>query len=194
MIVAETRALCAKTRETRTVQVKNVTKVDGDKSSGQLTTFKELVTAGLGIIIILATLVLMWPALSKSPIDMQSASGVFAILGGWGGVVLGYYFGRLPAEKATDKANDAADNARKQKDDAEKTKTLAVAKYVNQLSNTEKSLQARRDKLNDLARQLAPTQPKSPTVSANLESIIKEIETEITDVGAEKQKAQEMVK
>ena len=194
MIVAETRALCAKTRETRTVQVKNVTKVDGDKSSGQLTVFKELVTAGLGIVIILATLVLMWPALSKSPIDMQSASGVFAILGGWGGVVLGYYFGRLPAEKATDKANDAADNARKQKDDAEKTKTLAVAKYVNQLSNTEKSLQARRDKLNDLARQLAPTQPKSPTVSANLESIIKEIETEITDVGAEKQKAQEMVK
>jgi len=183
--------LYTKTWQTRIGQVKNVTKQESDKSSGLLTAGKEMVTAALGITIILATLVLMWPSLSKSPVDTQSASGIFAILGGWGGVVLGYYFGRLPAEKATDKASEAADSARKEKDAAEKTKTLALANSINQLNNTEQFLKAKRDKLKDLAQQPAAAQLKGlgPTVS-NLESIINEIESEIAKIGAERQKVQ----
>ena len=73
------------------------------------TWLKEGVTAFLAIAIIIATLALLWPSLSSG--DTTEAQGIFAILGGWGGVVLGYYFGRVPAEKASDNANKAADKA-----------------------------------------------------------------------------------
>jgi hypothetical protein len=63
----------------------------------------------------LGTLILIWPSLAASPVDIQSAQGIFSILGGWGGVVIGYYFGRLPAEKAAAekiKLNTLADTAK----------------------------------------------------------------------------------
>lgn len=166
-------------------------KKEGDKYSGWLTAGKEVVTAALGITIIVATLVLMWPSLSKSPVDTQSASGIFAILGGWGGVVLGYYFGRLPAEKATNEANKATDAARREKDVAENAKKDALAKYTAQLNNIEDFLRVRRDILKDLTQHPAAAQLKGlgPTVS-NLEGIIDDMGQEIAKIGAERQRVQ----
>jgi len=168
-------------------EVRNVSNGETKGSSNPLTAFKEVVTAGLGIVIIGATLFLMWPSLTKSPPDTGSAQGVFAILGGWGGVVLGYYFGRLPSEKAADKASQAADSARKEKDKAEKDKINVLAGSINQLDNTEKSLKAKREKLKEL-------RPAERVAADTLENVIKEIDAEITEISTEKQKLQEMAK
>ena len=92
-------------------------------STSNLIVLKESVTAALGVVIILATLVLMWPSLSGSTLNLTNAQGIFAILGGWGGVILGYYFGRLPSEKAADTATKVADQANQ------------TTKAANQISN-----------------------------------------------------------
>ena len=102
---------------------------------------KEGVTASIGIIIVLGTLFLLWPALTASPVDVQSAQGIFSILGGWGSVVIGYYFGRLPAEKAASKAEEVAVAARKDKDEAEKIKTNTLANTANTLSGSKMELE-----------------------------------------------------
>ncbi len=162
---------------------------DKSKTSDWLTAIKEGVAAFLGIVIIFATLFLMWPSLTSSPPNLTIAQGIFSILGGWGGVILGYYFGRLPSEKAADKANEAADSARKERDAAEKTKTLALSNYINRLGNTEKSLRAKQEKLKELAQQ-----PSVKGVAAtDLGSLIKEIDTEIAEVISEKQKYENML-
>jgi hypothetical protein len=119
-----------------------------------LTIFKEVAAAVLGGIIIVLTLVLMWPLLSKATPDLTSAQGIFAILGGWGGIIIGYYFGRLPSEKAADTANKVANTANKvaieanqasttakqTADDAVQTKLRVVSDCTNLLENTAKSL------------------------------------------------------
>ena len=76
-----------------------------------LTLFKEGICALLGIIIVGGTIILLWPALSGSTRDITAAQGIFSILGGWGGVVIGYYFGRLPAERIAVRAEEAAESA-----------------------------------------------------------------------------------
>ncbi len=63
------------------------------------------------MVIIAATLLLLLPLLTKSTPDLASAQGIFAILGGWGGIIIGYYFGRLPSEKAADTASKVANTA-----------------------------------------------------------------------------------
>jgi len=91
-----------------------------------LTAGKEIVTATLGIIIIIATLILMWPSLSSGDsTKLPMAEGIFAILGGWGGVILGYYFGRLPSEKAAETANKVADKANQVADTAKQVANQA---------------------------------------------------------------------
>jgi hypothetical protein len=156
-------------------------------SGGLLTVFKEVVTAGLGILIIAAILFLMWPPLTKSPPDTASAQGIFAILGGWGGVILGYYFGRLPSEKAADKASQAADSARKDKEKAVTDKTNALADSANGLGNTESSLTTTREKLNQLRPAI-----KEPRAAETLENVIKEIHARIAEISAQKEKLEEM--
>lgn len=108
---------------------------------------KEGATATLGVIIVLGTLILLWPALTASPVDVQSAQGIFSILGGWGGVVIGYYFGRLPAEKAAAKAEVAADVARKEKDAAERAKSNTLADTSKTLADSDMDLAALEDKI-----------------------------------------------
>ena len=111
------------------------------------TLLKEGVAAALGLIIVLGTLILLWPSLATSPADVQSAQGIFSILGGWGGVIIGYYFGRLPAEKAAAKSEEAADAARKEKDAAEKIK-------LNTLADTAKTLSESDGELADLQKKI----------------------------------------
>ena len=110
---------------------------------------KEGVTAALGLIIVLGTILLLWPALTASPVDVQSAQGIFSILGGWGGIVIGYYFGRLPAEKAAAKAEDAAEAARQKKDYAEKVKSNTLADTAKTLSESDTELAEVQKKIED---------------------------------------------
>jgi multidrug transporter EmrE-like cation transporter len=90
---------------------------DKDESlfSKAWTTIRESIASALAILIIAVTLYFLWPALTAKPVAIDDAQAIFSILGGWGGVVLGYYFGRLPAEKAADKADAAAEKARAQR-------------------------------------------------------------------------------
>jgi len=112
-----------------------------------ITVLKEGIAATLGLIIVLGTLILLWPSLTSSPVDIDSAQGIFSILGGWGGVVIGYYFGRLPAEKAATKAEEVADAARKEKDTAEKVTANTLADTAKTLSESEEELAELQKKL-----------------------------------------------
>jgi hypothetical protein len=112
-----------------------------------ITVLKEGIAATLGLIIVLGTLILLWPSLTASPVDIDSAQGIFSILGGWGGVVIGYYFGRLPAEKAATKAEEVADAARKEKDTAEKVTANTLADTAKTLSESEEELAELQKKL-----------------------------------------------
>ena len=76
---------------------------------------KEGVCAILAFVIIGGTLVLLRPPLSGPTYDVEAAQGIFSILGGWGGVILGYYFGRLPAERVAARAEEKAEEAIKTK-------------------------------------------------------------------------------
>jgi hypothetical protein len=76
---------------------------------------KEGVCAILAFAIIGWTLVLLRPPLSGPTYDVEAAQGIFSILGGWGGVILGYYFGRLPAERVAERAEEKAEEAIKTK-------------------------------------------------------------------------------
>ena len=67
---------------------------------------KEAVCAILAFAIIGWTLVLLRSPLSGPTYDIEAAQGIFSILGGWGGVILGYYFGRLPAERVAERAEE----------------------------------------------------------------------------------------
>ncbi len=107
------------------------------------TIFKEVITAIIGIFIIVYTLILLWPALFASPIDLTSAEGIFSILGGWGGVILGYYFGRIPAEKAASQAEKTAQMA-------EKTKETAEEEAYNTLVSSEEILRNYKKKFQEL--------------------------------------------
>lgn len=81
---------------------------------------KEGVTAILGILILVFTLVLVFKTfeLIGNPDKTQLAAGkdILQILLGLAGVVLGYYFGKVPADaqaaRARDEANAANDRSR----------------------------------------------------------------------------------
>jgi hypothetical protein len=123
----------------------------GGKTSSKLIWFKEIITAILALTIICAIMVFLAPALLASPVDATSAQAIFAVLGGWGGVVIGYYFGRIPAEKAADKAEKVADAARSEKDRAEKEK-------VNEIVTSNEKLADYEAKFKELLKQLEATE------------------------------------
>jgi len=112
-----------------------------EKTAG-LIWLKEGVAAFLAVSIILATLFFLAPSLTANPADSTSAQAVFAVLGGWGGVVIGYYFGRIPAEKAADKAEKVADSARAERDTAEKSKVKEIIESTANYENYQKKLDA----------------------------------------------------
>ena len=75
--------------------------------------FKEVVTAIMGLVVVIFTLWLAGTALSYAADDtkMSNAKDVLLLVLGLAGVVIGYYFGRVPADaravQATREAGEA---------------------------------------------------------------------------------------
>lgn len=107
----------------------------------RLTWFKEIVTAGLGVMIIVGMLLLLWPLLTKDTPDITNAQAIFSILGGWGGIVLGYYFGRMPAERAATKAEAIASATEIAKDAAVASEKTTLVETENLMSGMEETLE-----------------------------------------------------
>lgn len=72
--------------------------------------FKEGVTALMGLAVVIFTLFLAWKSLTYSANDMQMANAkdILLLVLGLTGVVIGYYFGRIPADARATQANEKA--------------------------------------------------------------------------------------
>lgn len=73
--------------------------------------FKEVVSAGLGLLIVGATVCMAFVAFSSDAQGFANAKEVLTLMYGLAGVVLGYYFGRIPADARAVQAQDQADAA-----------------------------------------------------------------------------------
>lgn len=75
--------------------------------------FKEIVTAIMGLAVVIFTLVLAWSSLTYSANDaqMSNVKDILLLVLGLSGVVIGYYFGRIPADARTTLANAKAEKA-----------------------------------------------------------------------------------
>ncbi len=80
----------------------------------QLATGKEIVTGCLGVMIVLVTLLVALIAIlfAGNANTQSAAKDVLLVLTGLVGVVLGYYFGRVPGEVRADKAESEAKTTR----------------------------------------------------------------------------------
>jgi hypothetical protein len=60
--------------------------------------FKEAVTATLGFVLVVSTIILAYRAFGRAGQEeqMRDAMGILTLLFGLAGVVVGYYFGRFP--------------------------------------------------------------------------------------------------
>jgi hypothetical protein len=68
---------------------------------------KEAVTAILGVALVAATITLaVWTAFLAGDTRMQDMKDVLQVMVGLAGVVLGYYFGRIPADARAAQAQD----------------------------------------------------------------------------------------
>ena len=128
-----------------------------DKKTGTdyITAFKEIVSASLGIVIVIGTLVLLWPQLTKPTPDITTAQAIFSILGGWGGVVIGYYFGRLPAEKATKSAEANAAASEEKKDQAVMQSHTNLVNFEAQLDTKLKALELYEKEISALEKEVS---------------------------------------
>jgi hypothetical protein len=79
---------------------------------------KEIVTAGLGVVIVLTTLGIVVAGVFwvHDPDGRAAAKDTLVFLNGLVGVVLGYYFGRIPAESRADRAESEAVQVRSSHD------------------------------------------------------------------------------
>jgi hypothetical protein len=93
---------------------------DEGKSAVWLQWFKEAVTALLGIGIVLYTLVMTDRAfgMAGDPTRMGDAKDILTFLSGFAGVVVGYYFGRVPADARTSQAQQQIGQAVSEKEQA----------------------------------------------------------------------------
>jgi hypothetical protein len=100
------------------------------KSAVWLQWLKEVVTAVLGIGIVAYTL--YWTgrafAMAGDPTRMGDAKDLLTFLSGFAGVVVGYYFGRVPADARTAQAQQQIGQAVSEKDQAMGEKDQAMGK------------------------------------------------------------------
>jgi hypothetical protein len=91
---------------------------------------QEIVTAILGTTIVAFTLTLTGISFSMvgDGARMQNAITVLTLLFALAGVVVGYYFGRVPAEKRANTATEAMDIASTAMDAANKDKRTIISK------------------------------------------------------------------
>lgn len=113
----------------------------------RITWFKEIVTAFISALVISALMYFLTPHIMKDPPDMQSATAIFTMFGGWSGGILGYYLGRLPSERAATKAEATALNAEKAKDAAQANQRRNILQLVEQISLDRESLETYLGKL-----------------------------------------------
>jgi hypothetical protein len=78
-----------------------------------LQAFKELITAIIGIIIVVITIKLAWETfnLDGTGDKVKNAKDILLLMLGLAGVVLGYYFGRMPADARASQAQVQANDA-----------------------------------------------------------------------------------
>jgi hypothetical protein len=107
---------------------------ENEKSKGIFSiNFKEVITGFLAVSIILYALLVLYFPLSKSPPDVANAESIFNLISAWVGVILGYYFGRVPAEKMAEEAKEA-------KEEVKETVKTKLEAYHKQLSDIDKML------------------------------------------------------
>ena len=122
-----------------------------------ITWFKEVVTASICILVISALLYFLTPHIMTVPPDVQSATAIFSMFGGWSGGILGYYLGRVPSERAAVKAEAAALTAEKAKDAAQLDLRKNILQIMEQVSSDREKLETylvRFAKSKELADQL----------------------------------------
>jgi len=89
-----------------------------------LTALREGVTGCLGVLIVLTTLVLILSTflllLLRPAAEFEPMRNILVMLNGMTGVVLGYYFGRMPTEARAQQAEKGRDSAEAQRTEAEK--------------------------------------------------------------------------
>jgi len=111
-----------------------------------VTILKEIVSAVLALALVGTAIWLMVESFSLDPKmtadEFQRRSGVLQIAVGLAGTAVGYYFGRVPAEKSADAARQSESEARKELVDANRTvsdkaATAAEASTRNALAKQE---------------------------------------------------------
>jgi phytoene/squalene synthetase len=106
------------------------------RSAVWLQWFKEVVTAVLGIGIVAYTL--YWTgrafAMAGDPTRMGDAKDLLTFLSGFAGLVVGYYFGRVPADARTTQAQQQMAQAQQQMGQAMSEKEQAMG-TMNDMKN-----------------------------------------------------------
>jgi hypothetical protein len=130
--------------------------------------FKELVTAVLGIFVVLYTLSLAWNTFefAGQTDKMTDAKDVLLLMLGLAGVVVGYYFGRVPADASAAKAQDQANAATAQTEQVT-AQAQVMADEVEQVM----------DKISPtgVASRGISAQPLDPVIAAELQKIRDEL-------------------
>ena len=96
--------------------------------------FKEAITGLLGLAVVIYTLILAGQtiALVGDPQKMAEAKDVLLLILGLAGVVVGYYFGRVPADARASQAQEQADQAAAEAE-VVRVQALAVADDVDRV-------------------------------------------------------------
>jgi len=93
---------------------------------------KEIVAAVLGLLLVGGTVVMAFVILGKSGPDLQAAKDILLVLTSLTGVVLGYYFGRIPSDARAAQAQQVADRAQQETADV-KTRARSLADQVESI-------------------------------------------------------------
>ncbi len=91
--------------------------------------FKEVVTAFLGVMIVLCTLILAGLTFTYAgdPAKIANAKDILQVLLGVAGVVIGYYFGRVPADARAAQAQEQANAATAQSENVHAQSQVVVS-------------------------------------------------------------------